>query len=230
MKKSSEYLEQIPIFASLSQQELENVRPYIQNASYRKKEVIFAEGSEPEWFYVCQSGKVKITKLSHEGKELIIEIISPGDFFGGFAVIKGFPYPANAVAMEDTSVIRISRQDIISLIEKYPAVMHAIMSNLGMRVRDFHTSLKSIALDKVESRIVSVLLKLAEKSGVQDGADVVIDMRLTKQDIAEMVGTTVETSIRVMSQLKKTGAVSEKDGRIVLTNMGLLREKLSLVQ
>lgn len=230
MLNSLESLKSVPIFSALPAEDLQGVSSYFHNEVFRKKDTIFAEGSEPEWFYICLSGKVKITKLSHDGKELIIEIISPGDFFGGFAVIKGFPYPANAIAMEDTSIIRISREDIAAIIEKYPAVMHSIMSNLGMRVRDFHTSLKSIALDKVESRIVSVLLKLAEKSGVVQDGSVVIDMRLTKQDIAEMVGTTVETAIRVMSKLRKSGALTEKDGRIVLKNMEMLRLDISQKQ
>ncbi|MBN2653732.1 MAG: Crp/Fnr family transcriptional regulator [Nitrospirae bacterium] len=225
MKNILENLSQIPIFSSLSGIELDGVKPFCDIELFRKKELIFAEGTEPDWFYVCLSGKVKITKTSHEGKEIIIEVISPMDFFGGFAVIKGFPYPASAYAMEDASILKIARDKLDLMIGRYPQIMHAIMSNLGMRVRDFHTNLKSIALDKVESRIASILCKLAEKSGVDEGAGTTIDMRLTKQDIAEMAGTTVETAIRVMSQFKKAGILREQDGRTTIMDMARLQQK-----
>ncbi|MDX9714295.1 MAG: Crp/Fnr family transcriptional regulator [Dissulfurispiraceae bacterium] len=225
MKTILENLSLIPIFSSLSDSELADVKPFCEARHIRKKELVFSEGSEPDWFYICLSGKVKITKTSHDGKEIIIEVISPLDFFGGFAVIRGFPYPASAYAMEDASILRIKREKLDLIIDKHPQVMHAITSNLGMRVRDFHANLKSIALDKVESRIASILCKLAEKSGVFDGSGVTIDMRLTKQDIAEMAGTTVETAIRVAGQFKKAGIIMEQDGRTTIIDMDRLKEK-----
>ena len=96
-----EYLKQIPLFSGLSEEEIGEISSYIERKRFRKRECIFSEGDQSNWFYILVDGKVKITKLSHDGKEIIIELISPGDLFGGFAVLKGFPYPANAVAMED---------------------------------------------------------------------------------------------------------------------------------
>ena len=94
-------IKQIELFKNLTDDELKEMDPYLFTAPYKKKETIFSEGEPPEWFYIVLSGKVKITKLSHEGKELILEIISPHDIFGGVAVIRGFAYPGNAVAMEE---------------------------------------------------------------------------------------------------------------------------------
>ncbi|HAK87861.1 MAG TPA: Crp/Fnr family transcriptional regulator [Nitrospiraceae bacterium] len=216
-------LKKIPIFSNLSDDEIKEIRPYLIEESFKKKHEIFSEGDPPDWFYILLNGKVKITKLSQDGREIIIELISPPDFFGGFAVLKGFPYPANAVAMEDSGIIKMSRPNLLKIIDRFPNVMYDITANLGDRIREFHDTLKNIALERVESRIAALLMKLADKAG-EKKADktTVINMRLTKQDIAEMVGTTVETSIRVMSKFKKSGYIGEKDGRIVIVNLKAL--------
>ena len=90
-------LNEIRIFRPLGDSDIEEIKDYLIFERRRKKETIFSEGDTSDWFYIVQRGKIKITKLSHEGKEIILEVISKGDFFGGIAVLRGFPYPANAV-------------------------------------------------------------------------------------------------------------------------------------
>ena len=194
---------------------MEEVKPYLIPAKFRKKEVIFSEGDPSDWLYVVIKGKVKITKLSQNGREIILEIISPMDFFGGVAVMRGFPYPANAVAMDDAELLKISRSNLMRILDRFPNLMYCMAMNIGDRIKGSHEALKNIAVEKVESRIASMLIKLADKAGSEPLGDgsVTIDMKLTKQDIAEMVGTTVETSIRTMSKFKKLGIVSEKAER-----------------
>jgi CRP-like cAMP-binding protein len=222
--QSAEYLRQIPLFSSLNPEEIKEISSYLERRKIRKKEIIFSEGDQSNWFYILVDGKVKITKLSHDGKEMIIELISPGDFFGGFAVLKGFPYPANAVAMEDCDTVRISRHNLMGIIERFPSFMYDITANLGERVREFSDTLKNIALERVESRIAALLIKLAEKTGDRKSAGKIeIAMRLTKQDIAEMVGTTVETSIRVMSRFRKAGYLKDAAGRIIISDLEALK-------
>lgn len=216
-------IKQVTIFSTLSQQEEKEVSRYILTNTFRKKEAIFSEGDPSEWFYIVKKGKVKITKLSQDGKELILEVISPLEFFGGIAVVRGFPYPANAVAMEDTEVLKISRKDLMSLMDRFPDLMYCMAMNIGDRIKDSHETLKSIALEKVEARIAALLLKLADKAGEKVPEGIVINMKLTKQDIAEMVGTTVETSIRTMSKLTKSGIVSAKAGNIIIRDPNKLK-------
>ncbi|MBZ0157787.1 MAG: Crp/Fnr family transcriptional regulator [Alphaproteobacteria bacterium] len=217
-------LKKLPIFSTLSDEEIKEIQAYVIPGKYRKKEDIFAEGDPPDWFYLLVSGKVKITKLSHDGREIILELISDQDFFGGFAVLKGFPYPANAVAMEDSEIIKISRVNLLKIIDRFPHIMYDITSSLGDRIREFHDTLKNIALERVEARIAALLVKLADKAGEKlNQKDTVINMRLTKQDIAEMVGTTVETTIRVMSRFKKAGLVADESGKIVIKDLEALK-------
>lgn len=213
----------VTIFSTLSEDDIKELKDYFTKEEYKKKDPIFSEGDPSDWLYAVLDGKVKITKLSAEGKEIIIEVISPGDIFGAIAVMRGFPYPANAVAMEETLLLKISRNNFLKILDGYPSVMYCIMQNIGDRMKGSHESLKNIALEKVSSRIASLLLKLAEKSGKETPEGTVIDFRLTKQDIADMVGTTVETSIRTMSQFKKDGIVAEEEGQIVIKDLEKLK-------
>jgi len=213
----------VTLFNTLNAQEEKEVTRYLTNGTFRKKESIFSEGDSSDWFYIVKKGKVKITKLSQEGKEIILEVISPMEFFGGIAVLRGFPYPANAVAMEDTEVLKISRKDLLSLLDRFPDLMYCMAMNIGDRIKGSHETLKSIALEKVEARIASLLLKLSDKAGEKVPEGVLINMKLTKQDIAEMVGTTVETSIRTMSKLTKAGIVSIKAGNILIRDPDKLK-------
>jgi CRP/FNR family transcriptional regulator len=209
-------LKSLSLFQNLTDAELKELEPYLSTVTYKKKETIFSEGDPPDWFYIVLTGKVKITKLSHEGKEIILEVISPTDIFGGVAVIKGFSYPANAVAMEDSQVLKISRKNLLRLVDRFPNLMYCMALQLGERMKSSYDTLKNIALERVEARIAALLLKLAGKVGVETRDGILIDMRLTKQDVADMVGTTVETSIRTFSKFKKEGLLDDKEGKIVI--------------
>ena len=210
------YLKKIDLFKNLSDEELKELEHYLTTSLYKKKEDIFTEGDAPEWFYIVLAGKVKVTKISHDGKEIILEIISPYDIFGGVAVLRNIPYPANAVAMEDSEILKISRKNLMRVVDRFPNLMFCIALQLGDRMKSSYDSLKNIALERVEARIAALLLKLGNKVGVETDEGLLIDMRLTKQDVADMVGTTVETSIRTFSKFKKEGLVMDSDGKIII--------------
>ncbi len=217
-------LEKIRIFSGLSPRDAESIAPFFRRERRRKKDVIFSEGDPSRWFYAVLEGKVKITKLSQEGKELIIEVIGQGEVFGAVAAIRGLPYPANALAMEDCLLLKISREDLVGILGRFPALSMSIFEELGIRLERSHETMKQIALDNVMSRVASLLLTLAGRSGKETPEGTMIGFRLTRQEIAEMVGTTVETSIRTMSRLKKTGIISERDGGILIRDMERIKE------
>jgi len=209
-------LSDVSIFSHLEDHDIEEIADYLVTEKFGKKATIFSEGDPADWLYIVQNGKVKITKLSQDGKEIILEIISERAFFGGVAVMRGFPYPANAVAMEDTTVTKISRANLMKILDIFPDVMFNMVQSLGDRIKDFHETTKNIALEKVSARIAALLLKLSQQVGSETGNGVQINLKLTKQDIAEMVGTTVETSIRTMSRFKKMGLIEERAGKILI--------------
>ncbi|MDA8387594.1 MAG: Crp/Fnr family transcriptional regulator [Nitrospiraceae bacterium] len=217
-------LDKISIFSALTRREAESIAPFFRRERKRKKDVIFTEGDPSRWFYAVLEGKVKITKLSQEGKEIIIEVVGPGEVFGGIAAIRGLPYPANALAMEDCLLLKTSREDLLGILGRFPAVNMSVFQELGERLERSHESMKQIALENVLSRVASLLSNIAGKSGKETPEGTMIELKLTRQEIAEMVGTTVETSIRTMSRLKKTGIIAEKDGGILIRDMGRLKD------
>ncbi|MEW6603005.1 MAG: Crp/Fnr family transcriptional regulator, partial [Nitrospirota bacterium] len=190
---------------------------------YKNNENVFVEGDPSDKFYLVAEGSVKVLKHTMMGKDIILEIMSPGDIFGGVAVLDRKPFPASAQAMESTTVIWISRQNLLKIMDDYPVLKLEIVKYFSDKLRDAHEMLKNIATERVEKRIASLLLKLSEKIGVNNGSYTKIDFPLTRQEISEMVGTTVETCIRTMSKLQKKGIVKSSNGRISIKPNSLRR-------
>lgn len=211
-----ETLKKSDIFSKLREEEFQAISSLFDVKKYKNNETIFLEGDSSDNFYLVASGSVKVLKHTVIGKDIILEMMSPGDVFGGVAVLDKKPYPASAEAMEAASVIKISRHDLLKIMEEYPVLKLEIVKYFSDKLRDAHEMLKNIATERVERRIASLLLKLSEKIGVDDGEFIRIDFPLTRQEIAEMVGTTVETCIRTMSKFQKDGLIKSSNSRILI--------------
>ena len=211
-----ETLKKSEIFSSLKEDELKSIGKLFEGLKFNNNDTVFNEGDPSDKFFILAEGNVKIIKHSLTGKDIILEIISPGDVFGGVAVLDNKPYPASAQAMELSSLIRISRQYLFQIMEEYPILKLEIVKYFSDKLRDAHEMLKNIATERVERRIASLLLKLSEKVGVDEDGYRKIDFPLTRQEISEMVGTTVETCIRTMSKFQKQGMVKSSGGRIMI--------------
>lgn len=209
-----ETLKKSEIFSSLKDGELEHISELFEQVSFKNNETIFGEGDPSDKLYLVAEGSVKILKHTMMGKDIILEMMSPGDIFGGVAVLDKKDFPASALAMESTTVIWISRQDLLAIMEEYPILKLEVVKYFSDKLRDAHEMLKNIATERVEKRIASLLLKLSEKVGVDDDGYRKIDFPLTRQEISEMVGTTVETCIRTMSKFQKDGMIKSSNGRV----------------
>lgn len=209
-----ETLKKSELFSSLKEDELQSISKYFEKVTYKNNENIFVEGDPSDKFYLLAEGSVKVLKHTMMGKDIILEIMSPGDIFGGVAVLDKKPFPASAQAMESTTVVWISRQNLLRIMDDYPVLKLEIVKYFSDKLRDAHEMLKNIATERVEKRIAALLLKLSEKIGVDDDGFRKIDFPLTRQEISEMVGTTVETCIRTMSKLQKSGIIKSSNGRI----------------
>jgi len=219
-------LKEIAIFNELSNEDLTHLEKNLIIQRFKKRQIIFNEGDKPQWFYVLLKGKVKISKSSADGREIVLEIIDAPDFLGALAVIKNFPYPATAVAIENCEVGKIGRDIFLEVFNKYPGLGNQILHHVTMRLRAGIESLKNVVLEDVLSRVVYQILKLATKYGKKVSEGVLIDLRLTKQEIAEMAGTTTETAIRIMSKLKKQGYIIEQNRKIIVKDIKMLFELL----
>ncbi len=209
-------LKKSEIFSSLKEEELKLISKLFEKVTYKNNESIFVEGDPSDKFYLVAEGSVKVLKHTMMGKDIILEMMSPGDIFGGVAVLDRKPFPASAQAMEATTVIWIGRQNLIKVMDEYPVLKLEIVKYFSDKLRDAHEMLKNIATERVEKRVASLLLKLSEKVGVDESGYRRINFPLTRQEIAEMVGTTVETCIRTMSRLQKNALIKSSNSRILI--------------
>jgi CRP/FNR family transcriptional regulator, nitrogen oxide reductase regulator len=214
----------LPIFAGLSDRDWDKILDLFSERQYQKDDYIFLEGEAPEALYVVRSGKVKVLRHSTDGKDVVLRVASIGELLGTVATFDGGGYPGTAQAIEDCSLLVVARNDCLTLCSRYPVFALAVIADLGSRLRSSAEQIRSLAVERVEQRIARTLLKLAETAGsdVSDGR--VIEMPLTRQDVADMTGTTVETAIRVMSKFRRLGLIRTRRGKVVLVDREALLE------
>lgn len=203
------------IFSSLNDDELAELAKLALERSFAPDEFIFWDGDAPDWFYIIAEGKVKVLKHSSLGKDFIVAFFGPGEMFGEVAVFENKPYPASAQAAAETKVLGIEREAFLSFLASRPQVALRIINVLGGRLRDAQGRLRDLAGERVEQRLARTLLMLSSKLGPS--------LPFTRQEIADMAGTTTETAIRVMSRLKEGGIIRPVRGKIIVLDETKLR-------
>ena len=211
----AEVLKQSFIFSSLKDDELAELAKLAIERNFVPDEFIFWDGDAPEWFYIIAEGRVKVVKHSSLGKEFIIAFFGSGEMFGEVAVFEDKPYPASAQAVAETKVLGIKREDFLSFLAHRPEVALRIISVLGGRLRDAQGRLRDLAGERVEQRLARTLLMLSSKLGQT--------LTFTRQELADMAGTTIETAIRVMSTLKDRGIIRSVRGKVIILDEQKLR-------
>jgi CRP-like cAMP-binding protein len=191
--------------------------------TYQRDDYVFFEGDKPEWFHIVKEGRVKLVKHSDTGKDVILQVFAPGDMFGEVSLFDHKPYGASAQAMEPSTAMKLSRKEFLLFFGRHPFIATEMIMELGRQLREAHATIKSLAVDRVEQRIAGILLKLAEKMGNAGKEGVLLNLPLTRQDLADMAGTTVETTIRVMSRFTKTKLIKPVSGKILLLNSQTLQ-------
>jgi len=221
---AARFLRQSPVFAGLPAREIETLAASAIEQAHRAREYVFMEGDHAGWFCIVKSGHVKILRHSRTGKDVVLELLGPGEVFGGVAVVEKRPYPATAQAAETTVVLKIPADAMAALAERHPAVIKELALLIGRRLRTAHDSVKSLAVDPVEARLAATLLRLAEREGRRGDHGVTLPFHLTRQSLADMAGTTVETAIRVVSRWRQDNLVSDEGGCLSLTDIEALRQ------
>jgi CRP/FNR family transcriptional regulator len=214
----------VPLFSALPERDWATVADLLAERSFEKDDYIFFEGDPPEALYVVWRGRVKLLRHSREGRDVVLDVIGPRRMLGETAVFEGAPYDFSAQAMEPTALISIARQDFLALLRRFPRLSLSVISELGRRLRSASDLVHSLAVERVERRIARVLLKMADAAGrVAEDGGMLIDVTLTRQDVADMAGTTVETAIRTMSRLRQQGIIATKRGRVIILDRGRLQ-------
>lgn len=217
-------LKSIPLLSKLEDSSIEPILNSLIQKEYKRNDYIFYEGEEANAFGIVIEGRVKIVKHSIDGKEVIIRIIPEKHIFGEVAMFDNLPYPASAVAMQDSKILIFEKANFLSAIKKEPSIAWEIIIDLSRKLRDASQALKEVAAERVEKRIASLLMRLGEYYGVKRGEIIELNFPITRQEIADMCGTTVETTIRVMSRFTKEGMIETEKGLIkILASQGLTK-------
>ncbi|UCE72291.1 MAG: Crp/Fnr family transcriptional regulator [Nitrospiraceae bacterium] len=209
------------IFSVLTREELNTIRPYFEELNLRKDNYVFMESDPSDFLFSASKGKVKIIKHSAAGKDIILEIKLPGELFCCSAVLDSRPFPESAQAMEDGTVLKISRRNLLKIMDQFPLLKDEMGRYTSRKLRDAHEILRDIASETADKRIAHVLLRLADTAGVEEGGYTKIDFHITRQEIADMIGSTVETCIRMMSRFQKEGMIVSSDNRIMINKQAL---------
>ena len=198
------------LFERLSGKDQEELARIAAERTFRRGETIFLEGDEGSGFYVVLSGRVKIYKISPEGKEQTLHLFDPGEPFGEVALFAGTHFPANAEAMEESRILYFPRDAFADLIREQPSVAMNMLALLSMRLRRFTALIEDLSLKEVPGRLAAYLLYLGRRE--DEGNDLVLD--ITKAQLASLLGTIPETLSRILSRLSREGLI-ETTGRTV---------------
>ena len=192
--------------------------------SYGKGDRIFSEGDPSDFLFTILSGRVKVVKLVPGGREVILEIFGPGDPLGAVVAYEGRPYPATAIATEPATCVLVRRQEFFALLETHPSLVRGYVTGLARRIMELTRRIPEVAGGRVETRFAHLFLKLSDGLGQPATEGKFIPMTLSRQDLADLTGTTMETAIRIMSRWGKEGLVrTEKEGFLVLDRAALER-------
>ncbi|AFK85548.1 MULTISPECIES: Crp/Fnr family transcriptional regulator [Thermoanaerobacterium] len=218
-----DYLRKIPYFNVLSESSLFEINKIAVEKEYKKNTVIFYEGDEGDAIYFVKKGKVKISKISQQGKEHIIRIMEDGDIFAESLLFIGGKYPATAEAIEDSKIIVLKNKDIENLILNNNEVALGIIKLMAKRLQNVAVIIENLALKDSLGRTVSILLTFAREKGIQGKDGIAIELNLSRQDLANMVGTSRENMTRILSQLDKEGVIKLERHAIIIKDVNALK-------
>jgi len=210
----------IPLFEGLARKYLEDLAMIVTEQGVSRGQAIFSEGEEGTGIYVMSSGRVKIFKLSWEGKEQILHIFGPGEPFGEVPVFAGQRFPANAEAMDDGRILFFPRNAFIDLIRKNPDLALNMLSMLSMRLRRFTALIEDLSLKEVPGRLAAYLLYLSER---ESGATH-LELDISKGQLASLLGTIPETLSRVLGRMKDQGLIEVRGPIIRIHDLEALRD------
>lgn len=211
------------IFSAFNANELEGLSKQKTYALYKKGQYIFKEGSEPKGLFCIHDGNVKITKISEDSKEQIVRLAKPGNFIGYRALLCNDIYHASAIALEDTHVCFYSKELYFEMLHSKPEVASQTINVLTRDLKFAENMMMNMAQKHVKGRIAEILLILEEFYGIYD-KDKTINTTLKREDIGHLVGTTTETSIRIISELAKEGVVELVGKRIRIADRAKIIE------
>lgn len=202
------------IFADLNKEKLSSVSEHKVSNTFKKGQTLFMQGNPPFGLYCVQSGIIKVTQIGPDGKETIVRLAKAGDTVGHRSLFSDESYKATATAIEETHVCFYDKQFVKKIVKEEPSVAYKIINALGKDLGEAEHRLTSFSQKNVRERLAEFLLILKEDYGVQEEGRTKLNIKLTREEMASIIGTAAETLIRFFSELKKEGII-EQEGKTI---------------
>jgi CRP/FNR family transcriptional regulator len=212
-----ELLQRVPLFRSLGEEDSKRLAELADRRLFNKGEALFQEGDPSDALFVVVQGRVKVHKITPSGKDVILELFGAGDPIGAVAVYEEQPYPASATAITDCVCLAFPSAGFFALLAESPTLVRGLLIGLTWRLMELTNRLTDLTGGKIEPRMARLFVKLMEDRGRREGEAIFIPLTLSRQELADLTGTTIETCIRIMSRWGKESLVlTEEEGFRVL--------------
>jgi CRP/FNR family cyclic AMP-dependent transcriptional regulator len=229
MERESEavYLKQVSIFNGLNDDEVHDLISAAKRRTFRSGEVIFHRDDPGQMLYIIKEGKVKICLISPDGQEISLVVFGKGEYFGEFALLDGLPRSADAIALEKVECYTLQRSDFHNAIMKKPRIAIQIMEVLCERLRKTDQQVEDLIVLDVYARVAKKLLELAETHGLkQEDSSILINVRLTQQELAAMVGASRESVNKVLGYFTDKQYITTDKHKITLHRVADLKRRI----
>jgi CRP/FNR family transcriptional regulator len=220
MKKILDIISAIPIFNGLPDDQIAAIKRIAREKPVNKGEIIFSEGDEGQGFFVVAEGRVKIYKMSPEGKEQILHILGRGQPFGEVSVFAGQKFPANAQALDSGRVLFFPRVAIMDLIAANPSLALNMLAVMSKKLRQFAVQIESLSLKEMPARLASYLIYLAQEQQSEEA----VTLKISKGQLASILGTIPETLSRVFAKLSGQNLIRVRGKTITLLDRSGLED------
>jgi CRP/FNR family transcriptional regulator, cyclic AMP receptor protein len=222
----SSYLRQVDIFANLSEEDAQELMAVARKRSFRAGEVIFHRDDPGQVLYIIKEGKVKIALISPDGQEISLVVFGKGECFGEFALLDGEPRSADAIALEKVECYTLQRSDFQNAIMKHPTIAIQVLEVLSRRLRKTDQMVENLIFLDVYGRVAKKLLELANEHGVKVDDGTRIEVRLTQQELASMVGASRESVNKVMGYFTEKQFISTDKHKITIHRIADLQRRI----
>ncbi|HKE17994.1 MAG TPA: Crp/Fnr family transcriptional regulator [Kofleriaceae bacterium] len=222
-KRTLWYLKKIPILAELGPEVLARLSERIQLREVRRREVVYLPGDPGNSLFIVNGGRIKISKVTRDGKALTLNYVGPSEVFGETCLIEGGPREEMAEAMENSMITELERGDVEKLLQNHAQLGFQLTRILAQRRRELENKLETLVFRDVTSKLAELLLALAEEYGVEDSRGTMVALKITHQELANLIGSTRETVSLTLSQFKRKRLICTEGRKVIISDAESLR-------
>jgi CRP-like cAMP-binding protein len=223
------YLQRINLFKGMTPEEMDALARMTRMESVKKKTTIFLPGDPSRQVYLLKEGRVKISRISEEGRELTLALLGPGEIFGELEALDDLPRDTLAEALEETQLCVIHKELFLEMLRRRPELSFRLIKLIGFRMRRIESRIEDLVFKDVPARLAHLLIELSKSYGKASPQGIRLQVKITHQEIANLIGSIRETVSAALGEFKKEGLIAFEGRRIVLLRPDLLKKRVGFL-